>query len=787
MDISKLTVQGFKSFYEKSVFTFGKNITAVVGPNGSGKSNITEAIRFVLGEQSTKSMRGKDITDLLYRGNNVKASKAKVEVEFVRSKRFSHNTENIFVKEMLDKDLVTVTRTIYADGKSEYMMNGVEVRVKDLHEFLLHIHLGNKSSWHISQGEADKVLQANPQERKTIIEDALGLKVYHARINDSQKKLEKTRENIREATLKRREIMPELSALSKQVERIKRSSEFRTELENKASVYLSFRKNNLEQIKKQDSETNTLEFLEDKLLELENQLAQKEKSLYKDGGHDTTFLEQELRKEENVYSHVKQEFQNLENKERNAKNNLDYLNLEENKNSEELKKIESELSGIAVAGNDIIFSEQNVNQVRDKIEENTEKIINSQNVSEMHSLATETDFSYKKLLSLGSVVNKDNVKQISYLQSIKQRIQEKLQNIKQDKEKFSIELENAKTELEKESLKLKLVTDRTELLKKQIIEFKYLASETEREVQGMTFERSKLQIKISQKQDSINKIFELEKEYESESQEFRIILGNHLNPSLLNEEQIADLTSEDIQNLKRSIERLKIRLEESQVANPDEVLNSFNQMTEHDNFLVKEIADLENSMVNLEKLISDLKMSLKKEFDFGLEHINKIFDSYVKRLFGGGGAKVFVVELESRKKVSDEGEKTENILEEDEEETKIGIEVEVEIPKKKVKGLQSLSGGERALVSIALNFSIINQNPAPFMILDETDAALDEANSKRYGEILEMLKQNTKLIVVTHNRETMHFADQVYGVTLSKEGHSKVLSVSFEDAVEYAK
>jgi chromosome segregation protein len=181
-------------------------------------------------------------------------------------------------------------------------------------------------------------------------------------------------------------------------------------------------------------------------------------------------------------------------------------------------------------------------------------------------------------------------------------------------------------------------------------------------------------------------------------------------------------------------------------------------------------------------LIVDLKESLKKEFDQGLLHINSIFDNYVKKLFGGGGAKVFVVEVENRKKAeSDNGEQ------EEEEELKTGVEVEVEIPKKKVKGLHSLSGGERALVSIALNFSIVNQNPSPFMILDETDAALDEANSKRYGEILEMLKQQTKLIVVTHNRETMHFADQVYGVTLSKDGNSKVLSVSFEDAVEYAK
>jgi chromosome segregation protein len=151
---------------------------------------------------------------------------------------------------------------------------------------------------------------------------------------------------------------------------------------------------------------------------------------------------------------------------------------------------------------------------------------------------------------------------------------------------------------------------------------------------------------------------------------------------------------------------------------------------------------------------------------------------------------VYVVEIENKRKSTEDemapplkGEAGEGA----EQEIKTGVEVEVEIPKKKVKGLHSLSGGERALVSIALNFSIIHINPAPFMILDETDAALDEANSKRYGEMLDMLKAKTKLIVVTHNRETMHFADQIFGVTLHKDGHSKILSVSFDDAVEWAK
>jgi chromosome segregation protein len=381
-------------------------------------------------------------------------------------------------------------------------------------------------------------------------------------------------------------------------------------------------------------------------------------------------------------------------------------------------------------------------------------------------------------------VNKDNVKQISYLQSIKTRLQEKLQSVKVEKSKFASEIETLKTNIESSELKHKLVTDRVELLKKQILEFKYLASETERDLQNLSFERSKLQMKIREKQEHLNKISILNSEYKNEIREFANMLGESFATKVESYQNEQTPSVEEIQILKRNIERLKIRLEESQVSNPDEVVTNFQEMSQRDAFLLQEISDLEKSMVNLENLISDLKESLKLEFETGLLHINQIFDSYVKRLFGGGGAKVFVVDIESRKKKEDGEEGDAN---DEAEEIKTGIDVEVEIPKKKVKGLHSLSGGERALISIALNFSIINQNPAPFMILDETDAALDEANSKRYGEILEMLKKETKLIVVTHNRETMHFADQVYGITLAKEGHSKVLSVSFEDAIEYAK
>jgi chromosome segregation protein len=123
----------------------------------------------------------------------------------------------------------------------------------------------------------------------------------------------------------------------------------------------------------------------------------------------------------------------------------------------------------------------------------------------------------------------------------------------------------------------------------------------------------------------------------------------------------------------------------------------------------------------------------------------------------------------------------------EEEEFERGIEVHVNLPEKKVKELNMLSGGERSLVSIALLFAISQVNPPPFLVLDETDAALDEANSRRYGDMIEVLAEYSQLIVVTHNRETMSRASVLYGVTLGSDGGSKLLSIKFDEAVKVAK
>jgi chromosome segregation protein len=157
-------------------------------------------------------------------------------------------------------------------------------------------------------------------------------------------------------------------------------------------------------------------------------------------------------------------------------------------------------------------------------------------------------------------------------------------------------------------------------------------------------------------------------------------------------------------------------------------------------------------------------------------------------MFGGGDARLAVVDIEKRKKKEFDEEGNELPVDDEEEGAKEqGIDIDVSLPRKKVKDLEMLSGGERSLTSIALLFALSQVNPPPFLVLDETDAALDEANSQKYGDMIENLARQTQLMVVTHNRETMSRADILYGVTLGSDDSSTLLSIKFEEAVKVAK
>ena len=207
---------------------------------------------------------------------------------------------------------------------------------------------------------------------------------------------------------------------------------------------------------------------------------------------------------------------------------------------------------------------------------------------------------------------------------------------------------------------------------------------------------------------------------------------------------IGDNDNNEERNIFEKITRIKLMLENIGTNFSNNVEDEYKELSEKKDFVLKEIKDLEESSDNLEKIIISLEQKITERFHEGMTKINKRFSEFFKTLFNGGSASLEVVKIPLKK--DDE----ESLQEYD-----LGVDLKVSLPNKKVENLSVLSGGERSLVSIALLFAMSQVTPPPFIILDETDAALDEANSKRYGDMVKKLSMHSQLILITHNRETM--------------------------------
>lgn len=236
------------------------------------------------------------------------------------------------------------------------------------------------------------------------------------------------------------------------------------------------------------------------------------------------------------------------------------------------------------------------------------------------------------------------------------------------------------------------------------------------------------------------------------------------------------------EDLKRKIERIRGKLEEIGGID-DAVIKEYQDTEARHSFLAGELEDLKQASASLKELIKELDKHIKDEFKEGFSKIKEEFNNYFRIIFGGG--KGVLQLIKSRKSKKDELEDLDISSEDLGDDENEGIEISVDLPKKRIKGLTMLSGGERALASVALIFAITAVNPPPFLILDETDAALDEANSKKYALILKELSKRTQLVLVTHNRETMKCASVLYGVTMGDDGVTKLLSLRLEEAEVY--
>jgi chromosome segregation protein len=396
-----------------------------------------------------------------------------------------------------------------------------------------------------------------------------------------------------------------------------------------------------------------------------------------------------------------------------------------------------------------------------------EELLNSLN-SEKNSLKQQQEFLNKNIQNL-----KKEQKEIERKLSKHQK-EESQENILKKKQKLQKRLEP----VDKEIMSLKEKTNEINLDREK----------QNKRIFAVQKEAQNLQKEVNEVNNKIGEIKTASVKYETRLEETE----EEIRRETGNLKAVKDTPPQediDTDRVKEKIEKIKNQL--NLIGGIDsEVEEEYEKTKEKYDFLTGQAKDLKQGISNLKNIIHDLDKTIKKKFDKEFKVISDKFEEYFKILFKGGSAKIIKVPQQEAEKNGEENEqKDESIkkLYHHNSTGLAGIDIQATPPGKKIHSLSVLSGGEKALTSIALICAIINANPSPFVVLDEVDAALDEANSQKFAQILNELSHKTQFILITHNRAAMHQANVLYGTTMDENGITKLLSLRLEEAEKRVK
>lgn len=986
--LKRLDVSGFKSFAARSVLDFEKGEeVAIVGPNGSGKSNIADAIRWVLGETSYKTVRAKKSEDVIFSGSNGKA-----KASFARVSMTLDNSDG---KAPIDFSEVEISRAVYRDGSSEYLINGKKARLLDVAELLAKSGFGQSTYSVIGQGMVDSMLFYGPAERKVLFDEAAGVRQYEIKREQAIKKLEDTSANVIRIKDILAELSPRAKALGRQAEKAKEKDTVKAELLTKQKLYFASIWDRItvsENEKRSELEKLTVEEekISAEIADLNTKFNEILGSEQKDGGESEELKKQiadlEVKKDElrqkiftlkakmefaegalttkeivrkikavedelkgldlakkqkakadfeaqinafdepNILAQIKtlevkkdelrQEIfttrakmevgageltrEEIEARKKEVKTSIEALDEksqinEKNLKSAEVQKIEAEIKTI----------EHKISSAREKVSSLSKKLAEfdfgtvSDQVSAILYLQNDFVIKVEEAKDLSEVAQAIEVgKKVSErLKELRREVgeakegkvaglaelQQELEDFLAKKEQLAKQLADHTAEIMKLEFQIKEISGKKFDLEKELGRLCSMAPSDESgkkelagEIKKLEAQIAKIDTEILEQKEKTNQIqqlknevldvefeikhlsvkkLELEAEIErlsalkpaevGEKQEFETQIEKYeteikdldrgieearteLNTAsndfevrskelatikddltakqrLLNEytsevsnlrvemakfdtkkqdlrEEIArELGSEavladakvatelDESTARAEIEKLKGKLYAIGEIDP-EVESEYKEVGERVEFLSGQLEDLDKAKNDLEKMLSELDGRIKKQFESSFSAISAKFTHFFTLLFGGGTAKLELVRSKD---------------EEDEQE-RFGIEISAVPPGKKVNSISALSGGERTLTSLALLFAILSVNPAPFCVLDEVDAALDETNTKKFLKIVHELSHSTQFIFISHNRETMKEAGLIYGITMDNSHASKVLSIKLTEAMEVA-
>ena len=620
----------------------------------------------------------------------------------------------------VDSTEVSLGRKVDRSGVSHFYLNGDEVRLKGLLPLLARARLGTRGLTIIGQGQSDMFVRSTPEARRTMIEEILGLKEYRLKKSQAERQLAAGKVNTEKVNAMLEELLPHVRFLRRQKSKWERRDEIERKLHELENRYFSFQYHTIQ------------------------------KSL-RDHSHPTGDKE----KERKAYE---EEIKALEEK-------IRVLDTEAGQ-GDEMKKIREQVSALFQKRSEI---EKDLARVEAVLEIQATAPKNESGKEELSHLLKEIESEIQESLGLGDIekikerlrkwsekISKifkgekkeqspDLLEKQKKLQSVQGQVEAEIKSLREQEEALSQKQEEMNSEFRK---KVELLESKRNVLRR-----------LDQDIQRERFEIEKIHLRLQ----------ELERDWMNAGRDEK-----DLSSLPQNTEHI------DIHEAERKI--LRLRGELAAVGEIDQgLVKEAEESEERYAFLKREIEDLEKASQDLSKLVQELEKKIGKDFEKAFQRINDEFNTHFRVMFGGGKARLKLEKILPPKTENENGEETQQETTPQENNDKVpGVEIDVQLPKKKIASLSMLSGGERSLVSIAALFALIAVSPPPFLVLDEVDAALDDENARRFAELVKSFSQKTQFIIVTHNRATMEAADALYGVTMEDDGVSSLLSLRFE-------
>ncbi|MBQ7340300.1 MAG: chromosome segregation protein SMC [Clostridia bacterium] len=479
MNFEKVELYGFKSFADKAEIKFGDGITGIVGPNGCGKSNVADAIRWVLGEQSVKSLRGSSMQDVIFSGTQNRKSLSYCEVSL-----YFDNSSRMF---SLDYNEVIITRKLYRSNESEYFINKQPARLKDIIDLLHECGIGKEGYTIIGQGKVEEIMSAKAEDRRLIFEEATGIAKFKARKNESERKLERTHENLVRYSDILSEIENQLGPLEKQAEKAKEFNELSQELKHhELNVYIA----KVEGVAQAKEKVNVkIKGLEEEI-SLRQSEYDKSQREYESIFSDIEKADQKLRElnDKLLEKRINMEKSSGANKLFSEKINFMLNQIERSKGEieEDLRLIEQSEKAIEVNGEELKNAQAKLKELNAKAEELSKRfLVVSNKISVGEELATA---SQKKIIE--SIESLSDFKLNKGARSVElTSLQEKLKEIEDKIEKLSFSREELFNAKEKSDKKI-------DELDRSVFDFKNKISEKEDEVRASNEEEAQIENKI---------------------------------------------------------------------------------------------------------------------------------------------------------------------------------------------------------------------------------------------------------------------------------------------------